>query len=109
MLAHAAVFPLLATFGNVISVYFPVPVRGARLRRVRGTGPIGARLAAMLLLAGAAWAPYAMSQALGWHLYAAYAGELIALLFAYPALLGAAARFAEGRREPLLGALARDE
>jgi len=107
--AHAAVFPLLATFGNAVSVYFPVPVRGARLRRMRGTGPIGARLAAMLLLAGAAWAPYAMSQALGFHLYAAYAGELIALLLAYPALLGAAARLAEGRRELLLGALARDE
>jgi len=43
ILAHAAVFPLLATFGNAVSVYFPVPVRGARLRRVRGTGPIGAR------------------------------------------------------------------
>ena len=109
ILAHAAVFPLLATFGNAISVYFPVPVRGARLRRMRGTGPIGGRLAAMLLLAGAAWAPYAMSQALGFHLYAAYAGELIALLLAYPALLGAAARLAEGRRELLLGALARDE
>jgi len=109
ILAHAAVFPLLATFGNAISVYFPVPVRGARLRRMRGTGPIGARLAAMLLLAGAAWAPYAMSQALGFHLYAAYAGELIALLLAYPALLGAAARLAEERRELLLGALARDE
>jgi hypothetical protein len=109
LLAHAAVFPLLATFGNAISVYFPVPVRGARLRRVRGTGPIGARLAAMLLLAGAAWAPYAITQATGQHLYAAYAGELIALVVAYPALLGAAARLAERRREPLLGALARDE
>jgi len=76
---------------------------------MRGTGPIGARLAAMLLLAGAAWAPYAMSQTLGFHLYAAYGGELIALLLAYPALLGAAARLAEGRRELLLGALARDE
>jgi hypothetical protein len=109
ILAHAAVFPLLATFGNAISVYFPVPVRGARLRRVRGAGPVGARLAAMALLAGAAWAPYAIAQALGLHLYAAYAGELIALLVAYPALLGAAAHLAETRREPLLGALARDE
>jgi hypothetical protein len=109
VLAHAAVFPLLATFGNAISIYFPVPVRGPRLRRVRGTGPVGARLTAMLLLAGAAWAPYAIAQPLGLHLYAAYAGELIALLVAYPALLGAAARLAETRKEPLLGALARDE
>jgi len=109
LLAHAAIFPLLATFGNAISVWFPVPVRGARLRRVRGTGPIGARLTAMLLLAGAAWAPYAIAQVTGVHLYAAYAGELVALLIAYPALLGAAARLAASRRESLLGALARDE
>jgi hypothetical protein len=108
-LAHAATFPLLATFGNAISVLYPVPVRGARLRRVRGAGPIGARLTAMLLLAGAAWAPYAIAQALGLHLYAAYAGELIALAIAYPGLLGAAAHLAEKRREPLLSALARDE
>jgi len=109
LLAHAAIFPLLATFGNAISVWFPVPVRGARLRRVRGTGPIGARLTAMLLLAGAAWAPYAIAQVTGVHLSAAYAGELVALLIAYPALLGAAARLAASRRESLLGALARDE
>jgi hypothetical protein len=109
MLAHAAIFPLLATFGNAISVLYPVPVRGARLRRVRGAGPIGARVMAMGLLAGAAWAPYAIARALGLHLYAAYAGELIALAIAYPALLGAAARLTESRREALLGALARDE
>ena len=109
LLAHAAIFPLLATFGNAISVLYPMPVRGARLRRVRGAGPIGARLSAMFLLAAAAWAPYALAKALGMHTYAAYAGELVALLLAYPALLGAAARLAESRREPLLGALARDE
>jgi hypothetical protein len=109
ILAHAAVFPLLATFGNVISILFPVPVRGTRLRRVRGAGPVGARLSAMFLLAGAGWAPYAIAQALGLPLLAAYAGELIALLAAYPALLGVAARLADARREALLGALARDE
>jgi hypothetical protein len=109
LLAHAAVYPLLATFGNAVSIFFPVPVRGVRLRRVRGAGPIGARLFAMLLLAGAGWAPYAIAHALGWPVPAAYAGELIALLAAYPALLGAAASVAETRREALLGALARDE
>jgi hypothetical protein len=109
ILAHAAVFPLLATYGNAISILFPVPVRGARLRRVRGAGPVGARLLAMLLLAGAAWAPYAIARTLGLPLYAAYAGELIALLVAYPALLGAAARLAEGHREGLLNALERDD
>ncbi|HTO95462.1 MAG TPA: hypothetical protein VMK66_00345 [Myxococcales bacterium] len=109
VLAHAATFPLLATFGNAASVVYPVPVRGARLRRVRGAGPVGARLSAMLLLAGAAWAPYAIAQALGLHLYAAYLGEMIALLVAYPALLGAAAHLAERRKELLLSTLARDE
>jgi hypothetical protein len=108
-LAHAAIFPLLATFGNAISVLYPVPVRGARLRRVRGAGPIGARLSAMFLLAGAAWAPYALAQSTGTHPYVAYAGELIALSVAYPALLGAAARLARTRRETLLAALSRDE
>ncbi len=108
-LAHTAIFPLLATFGNAISVLYPVPVRGARLRRVRGAGPIAARLSAMFLLAGAAWAPYALARLLGLPLYAAYAGELIALGIAWPALLGAAARLAGSRREALLGTLARDE
>lgn len=109
VLAHAAVFPLLATFGNVVSVLFPVPVHGARLRRIRGAGPVGARFAAMFLLAGAAWAPYAIARALAMPVPAAYAGELLALLIAYPALLGVASRLAETRREALLGALARDE
>ncbi|HZR09496.1 MAG TPA: hypothetical protein VFA79_13015 [Myxococcales bacterium] len=109
ILAHAAIFPLLATFGNAISVLYPVPVRGARLRRVRGAGPIGARVTAMALLAAAAWAPYAIAHTLGIHLYASYAGELLALLIAYPALLSAAARLADSRREPLLSALSRDE
>jgi hypothetical protein len=109
LLAHAAIFPLLATFGNLVSVWFPVPVRGARLRRVRGTGPVGARLAAMLLLAGAAWAPYAIARVAGVPLQAAYAGELIALGLAYPALLAAVAQLVQARRETLLGALARDE
>jgi hypothetical protein len=109
LLAHAAVFPLLASFGNAISIFFPVPVRGARLRRIRGAGPVGSRFAAMSLLAAAAWAPYAIARAAGLHLYAAYAGELIAMALVYPALLGASANLAERRREALLGALARDE
>jgi hypothetical protein len=109
LLAHAAVFPLLASFGNAISILFPVPVRGARLRRVRGAGPLGSRFAAMFLLGGAAWAPYAIARAAGLPLYAAYAGELVAMAAVYPALLGAAVRLSETRRETLLGALARDE
>lgn len=109
LLAHAAIFPLLATFGNIVSTYFPVPVRGARLRRVRGAGPIGARLLALTLLAAAAWAPYAIARATGLRLWAAYAGELLALGLAYGALLSFAAHLVDARREPLLSALAKDE
>lgn len=109
LLAHAAIFPLLATFGNAVSVFFPVPVRGARLRRVRGTGPIGARFVAMGLLAAAAWAPDALAHALGLRLVAAYGGELLSLAVAWLALLGAGARLIAARREPLLAALTRDE
>jgi len=109
LLAHAATFPLLATFGNIVSIYFPMPVRSALLRRVRGAGPVGARLLVLALLAGAAWAPYAVARAAGLHLWAAYAGELVALGLAYGALLSFAAHLLHERREPLLAALARDE
>ncbi len=109
LLAHAATFPLLATFGNLVSVWFPVPVRGTSLRRVRGAGPIGSRLTAMFLLAGAAWAPYGLAKVTGLQLYAAYVGELIAFAVVYPALLGVAAHLVESRRETLLSALAQDE
>ena len=108
-LAHAAIFPLLATLGNVTSVLFPVPVRGARLRRVRGAGPVGARLLALAFLAAAAWAPYLLSQWLGLPLLVAYAGELLAMAMVYGGLLGFAAHLLESRREPLLASLARDE
>jgi hypothetical protein len=109
LLAHASLFPLLATYGNVSSVYFPMPVRGARLRRVRGAGPVGARLFALCLLAGAAWAPYLLARLLGLRLIATYAGSLIAMSLAWLGLLGLAARLLATRREPLLNALARDE
>jgi hypothetical protein len=108
-LAHAAIFPLLATMGNVASVLFPVPVRGARLRRVRGAGPVGARLLALAFLAAAAWAPYLLSQWLGLPLLVTYAGELMAMAMVYGGLLGFAAHLLESRREPLLASLARDE
>src|SRR5439155_1040078 len=66
-------------------------------------------LRAVFVLAGAAWAPYAIARALAMPVPAAYAGELLALLLAYPALLGFASRLAGTHREALLGALARDE
>jgi len=109
LLAHAAIFPLLATYGNLASVYFPMPVRGARLRRVRGAGPVGARMVALLLLAGAAWAPYWIAQVVGLRLFAAYAGALIAMFAAYLGLLGFCAHLLDIRREPLLAALVKDE
>jgi hypothetical protein len=109
LLAHAGTFPLLATFGNLVSVYFPVPIRGPGIRRIRGAGPIGSRLAAMFLLGGAAWAPWAIAKVTGLSLYVAYAGELITMAVLYPALLGLAAHLVDTRRESLLTALAQDE
>ena len=109
LFAHAAIFPLLATFGNVASVYFPMPVRGARLRRVRGAGPVGARIAAMSLLAAAAWAPYVIARFVRVPLLAAYAGALVAMALAYLGLLGFCAHLLDARREALLAALSRDE
>ena len=109
LLAHGATFPLLATYGNMTSVLFPLPVRGARLRRVRGAGPIGARLLAMALLAGAAWAPYALAKLLGLPLFIAYGGELVAMAVVYGGLLAFGAHLFESRRETLLAALSRDE
>lgn len=110
LLAHAAIFPLLVTYGNVASVLFPMPVRGMRgLRRVRGAGPIGARLLALLLLAAAAWAPYAIAQLIGLNLFVAYLGALVAMATAYAGLLGFCAHLLSSRRESLLGALSRDE
>jgi len=109
LLAHGAIFPLLVATGNVLSIYFPMPVRGARLRRVRGAGPIGARMFALFLLAGAGWTPYWIAQALGLRLFAAYGGALVAMSAAYLGLLGLCAHLLQARREPLLAALARDE
>jgi hypothetical protein len=106
--AHAATFPLLATYGNVSSVLYPSPVRGT-LRRVRGAGPLAARLLAMLLLVGAAWAPYWVAQVRGLPLWIAYLGELVAMSIAYGGLLAFATHLFTQRREPLLAALSRDE
>jgi ABC-2 type transport system permease protein len=107
--AHAATFPLLATFGNVSSVLFPSPVRGARLKRVRGAGPVGARFFAMALLALAAWAPYWLARLFQLPLVAAYLGELLAMALAYGGLLALSAELLESRRDRLRAALSRDE
>lgn len=109
LLAHAAIFPLLAAYGNVASIFFPMPVRGARLRRVRGAGPIGARLFAVTLLAAAAWAPYVLAHLLRLRLFATYAGALLAMSIAYLGVLGFCAHLLDSRRESLVAALARDE
>ena len=76
---------------------------------MRGAGPIGARLLAMAILAGAAWAPYALASLLGLPLFAAYAGELLAMAVAYGGLLAFGAHLFESRRETLLAALGKDE
>ena len=107
--AHLATFPLLALIGNLASVLWPVPVRGMRLRRVRGTGPVGSRLGALAALGAAAWAPWAASRLTGLPLAVAYLGEALAMALAYGGVLAASAHLLETRREPLLAALATDE
>jgi hypothetical protein len=64
---------------------------------------------ALMLLAGAAWAPYLIAQALGLQLFAAYLGALIAMSIGYLGLLGVCAHLLDARRESLLAGLSRDE
>jgi len=109
LLAHLALFPLLATVGNVSSILWPVPVRGMRLRRVRGSGPVGSRMFALLLLSLAAWGPFAIAAVLGLPAAVAYAGLAVAMSFAYGGLLAFAARLFETRRESVVAALSTDE
>jgi hypothetical protein len=109
LLAHLALFPLLATIGNISSVLWPVPVRGMRLRRVRGSGPVGARMFALLLLSVAAWAPFALAAVLSLPAAFAYLGEAVAMSLAYGGLLAFAAGLFEARRESVVAALAQDE
>jgi hypothetical protein len=63
----------------------------------------------MLLLVGAAWAPYWVAQVRGLPLWIAYLGELVAMSIAYGGLLAFATHLFTQRREPLLAALSRDE
>jgi hypothetical protein len=107
LLAHAAIFPLLAGIGNTLSALVPSPVRGSRMQRVRGAGPIGARLLALGLLGAAAWAPYTIAHATGMRLFVAYLGELAAMSIAYLGTLTAGARLLATRRDPLLAALSK--
>ncbi|MFL5289967.1 MAG: hypothetical protein ACJ79U_00470 [Myxococcales bacterium] len=109
LLAHLALFPLLATIGNVSSVLWPVPVRGMRLRRVRGSGPVGARMFALLVLSVAAWAPFALAAILSLPAAIAYLGEAVAMSLAYGGLLAFAAGLFDARRESVVSALAQDE
>ena len=109
LLAHLALFPLLATVGNVSSVLWPVPVRGMRLRRVRGSGPVGSRMFALLLLSLAAWGPFAVAAILGLPAAVAYLGLALAMSIAYGGLLAFAAGLFESRRESLVAALSQDE
>ncbi len=108
LLAHAATFPILAAFGNLASVLWPTPLR-ALLRRVRGAGPIGSRLAAVLLLGVAAWAPYALASLASRPVVFAYAGALVVAAIAYGGLLAFSAALMESRKEQLVAALAKDD
>src|SRR5882762_3899597 len=82
--------------------------RGTR-RRVRGTGPVGARFGALAALGAAAWAPWAVARFTGLPLGVACLSEALAMALAYGGVLAASAHLLETRREPLLAALARDE
>ena len=107
--AHLATFPLLAILGNLVSVLWPVPIRGMRLRRVRGAGPVGARVVTLCILAAAAWGPWAVSRLAGTPPALAYLGEAIVMAIVYGGVLAASAHLLLARREPLLAALRSDE
>jgi|GEM_PF-1543752 len=108
-IVHLAIFPLLATVGNISSVLWPSPIRGARLSRARGSGPVGARFLAMAILAAAAWAPFGLAQLLRLPLAVTYLGEFVAMSIAYGGLLTFAAHLFESRQGKLLAALSKDE
>src|SRR5207244_3894124 len=91
ILAHAATFPLLAGYGNLASVLWPVPLRAALLKRIRGAGPVGARFFAVALLAGAAYAPFALARLMGMPILFAYLGALVVGAFVYGGLLALSA------------------
>src|SRR4051794_41460799 len=54
-----------------------------KLRRVRGSGPVGARMFALLVLSVAAWAPFALAAVLSLPAAIAYLGAAVAVSLAY--------------------------
>jgi hypothetical protein len=110
LFAHAASFPVLAAFGNVSSVLWPLPMRAAQGRaRIRGAAPVAVRLISMLLFGLVAWLPSVIATLLGLPPLVVYAGATLCSLLAYGGLLALSAGLLESRREPFLMALARDE
>jgi hypothetical protein len=107
--AHAATFPVLATLGNVTSIYFPSPMKSGKSIRQPGGSTAIARVGALGLIALTGWAPYALAKLVGIPLIAAYLGELLAMAIAYGGLLSFAEHLLEARREPLLAALSKEE
>ncbi len=109
LIAHTATFPVLAALGNAASLFYPSPMRTARLRRSVGGTTALVRLGAMLLLVGAGWAPYVLGNALRLPLLFVYAGELLVMAVAYGGLLSASEAILGHRKELVLKGLARDE
>jgi hypothetical protein len=109
LVAHSATFPVLAALGNGSSLFYPSPMRAARLRRSVGGSTALVRMGSMLLLVGAGWAPYLLGNALRLPLSVVYAGELLAMAVVYGGLLSASEAVMVHRRELLLKGLARDE
>jgi len=107
--AHAATFPVLATLGNVTSIYFPSPMKSGKAVRQPGGSTAIARMGALGLIALTGWAPYALAKLVGIPLIAAYLGEFLAMGIAYGGLLSFAEHLLEVRREPLLAALSKEE
>jgi hypothetical protein len=109
LIAHAATFPVLAALGNGSSLFYPSPMRAARLRRSVGGSTALVRVGSILLLLGSGWAPYLLANALRLPLLVVYAGELLAMGLVYGGLLSASEAILGNRKERLLKALARDE
>jgi hypothetical protein len=109
LIAHAATFPVLAALGNAASLFYPSPMRAARLRRSPGSATALVRMGAMLLLVGAGWAPYVVGNALRLPLLFVYAGELVVMAVVYGGLLSASEAVLGHRKELILKGLARDE
>ncbi|MBS2021607.1 MAG: hypothetical protein JST92_04305 [Deltaproteobacteria bacterium] len=109
VVAHLAIWPLVAGAGNVASLYFPAPMRNARTRRSPGGGATAMRLVVMALIVGAAWVPWQLAKLSHRPLLVFLLLELAGMSIVYGGVLSLSESLLEARRDKLLRALARDE